>query len=691
MLPNRQGLVLHRHLSIWVLRMRNRIARLCAIALWLIPFLPTVLTGQTEPRFCPTAPLRLALVFDQSLSTPTGFARNVYPAILSAFYSALQPSDRLLVFRLPDSREREVELIDEVLVTGEGDLPADRIVGEILEHPTQTSDLAEAVRSIAKRFEDRLCRVAVVLITDGSLSPTEKSSSGSRDNHIKLIVDEFRSAARDARKSIELYALGVQSDAHLAIDSTYWPKPRPPVIDDYWDVRLDTLRGNTLLQRTFPDRYFTYSAGAVTELLLFSPHAIFPVVRGYVSGRPGRVEQLIDLYFRASLSNSSCHGLGLPTSYEGLREIGANNDRCVFYSTHPQPRLAHWLDVNRMIDGMAVIYQPSGHYSFEKTTSSQSFRHGFVVGNGSDTCSHRTLLTHLAASGQWPPSVSSGDTLFVAWNASRTRDDSLLPTKDDSLVSIGSSKCLALHDLFASGGIGRGSLRPVVFTDSFTQVSRRPIEPFNRYPISTFVLDRSFLKPSVWRLHGGITSENQSNHEARLLVRGFSFPLNAMEDRSCPQQRMPCYLVNTRITSPEGVRVGVVLLNNKDLYNCGAEDCLPVPVATRYPLLHLVISAVVCFAIAIGLEMLAVRLPRIRRYIAVRAWSRSPAWGNAIVNILSTALWLLLCYMIAIDAVSPGADTLIQVVQVVLAYVGTGILLSLFQGISDVASSYFTP
>jgi hypothetical protein len=149
--------------------------------------------------------------------------------------------------------------------------------------------------------------------------------------------------------------------------------------------------------------------------------------------------------------------------------------------------------------------------------------------------------------------------------------------------------------------------------------------------------------------------------------------------------------VNSRITSAEALNVGVILLDDAEMYNCGAEDCFPAPVARKFPLLHLLIAAVLCVLVAAGLEMVAVGLPWIRRYIAVKAWTHNPGWGTAFVNIVTTAVWLLLCYMIAMDAVAPDANHPTQVVQVALAFIGIGILLSLYHGVLDVASSFFMP
>ncbi len=651
--------------------------------------LPSALLGQAESHLCLNAPLRLALVFDQSLSTPTVSTRNVYPAILSAFHSALRRSDRLVVFRLPNSREKEVELIEEV--TGESPLQANKIVDEILEYPTHDSDLAGAVRSIEKRFQDDACRPAVVLITDGSLSPSKKLSAGHPDHELKFVIEEFRSAVLEAQKSVYLYVLGFQGDARLAIDSTYWPHPRRGLRDDYWDVDLSTLRGDSLLKRTLSGRYLPYSSGAITEMLLFSSNAIFPAARGYITGRPSGREPVADLFFRASLPNSTCHALGLPKASEGLREIGAANDRCAFYHANPQQDLIDWLD-RHQIEGMSVIYLPARRYSFEGISPSSAFRHEFIIRKASDSCSHRTLLTHLATSGRWPPSVPPDDRLYVAWNASRTADDSLVLNKDDTLVPIMATGCLALDDLFTPRTIGR-SPSPVVFTNSmdYIQRSRIPVTPFRAYSTSNFVLTRSFLKPGVWRLQGGVASQSPSTREARLLVSGLVVPLIWMEDPNCPERRTPCFLVNTRITSGKQVKVGVILLENAELYNCAAEDCFPAPIATKKPLLHFLIAAALCMLAAIGLEMVAVRLPFLRRFIAVEAWAQSLDRGTALVNMFTTAAWLLLCYMIAMDAVTPDANGATQFVQVALAFIGTGILQSFYYGLLDVASSYFMP
>ncbi|HEX8452778.1 MAG TPA: hypothetical protein VF647_11820 [Longimicrobium sp.] len=671
--------------------MRDPSTRLGAFTLWLLLFSPSAVSGQAEPHPCPEGPLRLALVFDQSLSTPIASTRNAYPAILSAFHSALRPSDRLVVFRLPGARENEVERIEEV--TGERPVQANRIVGEILKYPTHDSDLAGAIRSIQKRFQDDPCRPAVVLITDGSLSPNKETSEDVSDDEVKLVVEEFRSAVREAQKSVDLYVLGFRGDARLAIDSTYWPQPRRVVRDDYWDVDLSTLRGDSLLRRTFSGRYFPYSSGAVTDLLLFSPNAVFPAALGYVTGLPSRREPAADLFLRAPLSNSTCHVLGLPDAFKGLREIGAAGDRCVFYHANPQQEPADWLDRYRMIEGISAIYQPARRYSFEGTSHSPAFRHGFIVRTASDSCSHRTLLTHLATTGRWPRSVPSGDRLYVAWNASHTADGSLVLNKDDSLVPVGTTGCLALDDLFTPKIMEGSTLWPVVFTDSmkYVQRFRIPVAPFRAYPASNFVLIRSFLKPGVWQLRGGVASQSQSKREARLMVRGFPVPLVWTEDRSCPEQRTPCFRVNTRISSAEAVNVGVLLLDDAELYDCGAEDCFPAPITARKPLQPFFIAAALCFLAAIGLEMMAVKLPYIRRFIAVKAWTHHLGLATAAVNILTTGAWLLLCCMISMDAVTPDANGPTALVQVALAFIGTGILLSFHQGVLDVASTYFMP
>lgn len=677
--------------------MRTRIALLDVTFLCLFALPPTGLTGQVES--CETQPMRLAVVFDQSLSTPVDSTRSAYPAILSTAYSVLQPSDQLLVYRFPSSRRSEIERISRVTVAEGGSVPANDIVRELLKEPTHDSDLSRALQSIAERFEStNPCRAVVVVVTDGSLSPFQRLPAHHSADDVRAVVEDLRSAIAGARNQVDLYVLGFHSGRQLAIDSTYWAEPRSQVVDDFWDVDLSRLKGDDLLRHAFDDHYFEYSTGTVTDLLLFSPSSAF-AGRGYRAGLPHADEQLTHLYVRVPFKNAACrnwsHSMG-----RGLREIGGANDRCVFYSRNPHRDLVQRLQANDSLTGFAVIHQPSHLYSFEGIPPDLPFRHAFVVGRGSAACSPHTLLTHLADNGTWPPRITTGEKMFVEWKVHPTAagGERSAMIKEDSLTAIGDTGCLALFDLFSGATRRSDSMWPVLFhRNQPAQGPIRQFPAFEAYPyVTDLVLTRRILKKDFWRLHGRIAVVQGSGSEAWFLIAGFRLSLAATADRSrCRRiegapEGETCYRLNTRFTRPEGAQVGVLLLGNEHVNEC-ERNCFPVSVSSRFPWLRVGVVLLICLVLATLLEFGAPANQKFKAFIERRLGKREPSRLNLGVNLLVTTYWLFLLYVVAESAVIPDTGILRQFWQVLLACLGTGILLSAFDATIDIGSTDILP
>jgi hypothetical protein len=648
------------------------------------------LGAQSANGSCMTEPLDLALIFDQSLSTPTDSARNAYRDILSAVHSSLQPGDRLLVFRLPDSTETEVELVRPVDVRRGEAIAAETIVDDLLRRPTQHSDLSKAVGSIVARFDGSSCRV-VVLVTDGSLSPSQKPSAGLTANAISRIAADFRSSVATAQEHVALYAFGYRSDQRLAIDSTYWPKSvRIPVRDGYWGLDLATLRGDAHLQRVFGGRFFPDSPGSISELLFFSEQAVFRSRRGYRPGIPSHNEQMADVYFRVTGSN--CHTWNLRELYPDVREINTMHDRCVFHSVNPPPKLVEWLKSLSALGGVAVVYRPAQLYTFDAISPDVPFRHGFVIGSNSRACTNQTLLTYLAANGVWPPSSASSTNVFVSW-----RSESVDMLKDDSLALIDDTQCLALYDLFTAFPERTVPVRSLLFSGQGSS-AEGPIlqEWFRRYPANDVVVSRTILNRRIWWIRGHLALSDGQKEEIRLFVKGVAFDLLPTASSRCrlrgfsPDDAV-CYKVNARFTAPENVQVGVVVPDGKRLDTCLAE-CFPIKIRLVKPWLRLAQVLLGSLVIAFFLELyLEGKWPWLRRLIEKRIGKRERTGPNVVLNVALTTAWLALACVVAGAAITPGAGLLTLGAQVFLAIVGAGLMISLFDATIDIASSLLIP
>jgi hypothetical protein len=120
-------------------------------------------------------------------------------------------------------------------------------------------------------------------------------------------------------------------------------------------------------------------------------------------------------------------------------------------------------------------------------------------------------------------------------------------------------------------------------------------------------------------------------------------------------------------------------------------------VTSRYPWSHLLLAILGGFGFAVLLEQVALKRVRwLQRLDPRRKKSQENEkdrvkWDNAIVNVLDTTAWLVLIYLVMLDAVTPNVDSATQAIQVVLALLGTSVLYSLREGVTDVGSTYLMP
>jgi hypothetical protein len=636
-----------------------------------------------ETGSCVADPLHLAIVFDQSRSMPMDSARREYSAILSVAHSSLRTGDRLSVFRLPDSTETEVELASQLEVQPGEAIASETIVEDVLRRPTQHSDLAKAVRSVAARLEESSCGV-VVLVTDGSLSPSRKLSAPPSPDDILRIVRDFRSSVEGARQHVILYAVGYGGgERRLAIDSTYWPKPgRDPVLDKHWMLTLDTLRGETLLRHVFGYGFLSYSPKSVADLLLFSDQAVFRRHRGYRSGLPSHGEQIDELYFR--IARPDCGAF--TELYPGIRRVEATNGLCVFHSMDPSVQLVQSLKSDLVGPELEVVHRPARVYTFDGISPTVPFRHGFVIGSNSSPCTPQTLLQHLVADGIWPPSISSTRRVYISW-----RPDSVDLLKDDSLALIEKAECYALYDLFTTPVDRTPPISSMLFSAADRPSVQGPVleKWFRQYPSSNFVARRTILNGSIWRIKGNLRLAGRE--QPRLFIKGAVFDLVETGIKPCRQQVLepdggPCYEINARFTASEGVRVGVVVPENKTLDTCDV-NCFPVEIHLKKPWLRLAVVLLIMLAVACFLELCLEEMwPWLRETIERRIGKRERTGLNVLLNIALTTAWLSLAYVVAEAAVIPGADLFTQGLQIFLAFLGAGVVVSVFDATVDIAS-----